>query len=306
MSHHKHQSQSYKLSARERENQKSRDEQLSEWSTLVATTIACFITDAPSIVISNWAKNNITVSRDSSKIGVEVEFGLKDVPAGDYNIAKQFIETLKPSELLKWCFGEGMGDLVAIPATIAIQRNVPEVMATVEKGLEAIAGANFRDASEKAAKAWAKKHDVSMFSEEYHDYKEQHYANAMTKTAQECVWTGISMAVGIAAQKWAAPKVAEAGKSNDFLSKNLPTSFFDEWSEDESIPTLIFSSAIGKAITLGAMTVPRMVAPRQSEKLDHKLTEWIEHHISTPTNNIMDALLGSKVAREESIDSHRD
>ncbi len=260
-----------KLSARQREQQKTRREKQEDVANLISHTFLCFLTDAPSMALNSWVEKNVTAGfdKDTRQAHFNVDFSAsKDSTSVGEALKDQF----HPNNIGCWLFGEGIGDIVAIPATIAVQRFAPEVMDVLEKPLEGMFGGVYRQSAEARANRWADKHNIMRGSEEYLAYQERHYRKDMERLPQTFVWSAISMVAGALAQQHIAPLVNE------------------QWREEKSFNKIILSSVLGKAVTGVAANAPRVLAPELAEKGDH----FVREHIAEPTTEIFEHILGTK------------
>ncbi len=276
------------LTARQKERQKSDKEKLSDWSNLISHTIACFITDPPSLIANNWAKQHISFEKNGKGFSASVDFSSKtNLENEPSNVWEAFMHHLEPNNLLKWGLGEGIGDMTAIPLTIAVQRTAPEVMHGLEKTLEIVVGPYYKEAANKAADQWAHRHNVMIGSQEHYEHAQDYYRQNMRQLSQAFVWTAISMVAGAYAQKHLAPNIARTAHHNEMIHQNFPK-LFQGWEQEESIPKLIAASIVGKLITLGAVNIPRLAFPDTIQHAEHELTEFIERKITSPTNKIIE------------------
>lgn len=252
------------------EHNKTEDEKLQDWAYLITHTLTCFITDAPSIWAMGWAQKHLPIP------GAEPEASEPD--SGDGNLLqKGWNDMFGATRLKEWAFGEGIGDLVAIPATVGVQRFAPGFMKSLEKPLESVFGGAYQQSAQKAADEWAEENDVAKGSQAHADYKQAHYNKEIHHLPQAAVWTAISMAAGIAAQKHLLPYLTNG-----------------ELGQEEGYLELAGYSLIGKTITGIAANGPRMLWPETTNKLEHGITEATEHHITHP----MTRLLGGNVERD--------
>lgn len=242
----------------------SMQEKIDDLSFLIGHTVTCLLTDGPTVFASSWLQDRWNRKPLASSAG--------------------FLETMKEElssgKLKSWAIGEGLGDFVAIPATAAIQWAAPEAMNSIRKPLESLFGSIYEHSAEKGAKRWAEKHGVVEGSKEYQEHKQMHYDKEMRHLPQAFVWTAISIAAGIAAQKM------------------IPSQYLDG-NQSESFGKLLAISLGGKAITGLAANTPRVIAPDTTDKIEHAMHELTEHIVKRPTKNALNDIVKFDRVREK-------
>jgi hypothetical protein len=254
------------MNARQKERHKSQKDKLDDLSYLITHTITCFATDAPSLLAQSWVQTHFSAFKEDGKFGLQINLNAQAKDGEPKNIIEAFHHQF--ANIGEWIFGEAVGDIVAIPVTVALQRTAPEVMNAIRQPLEVLAKPFYKQAAEKQAQHWAKKHDVPVFSEEFDNYKQTQYESEMQKLPQAFVWTVVSMVAGAAAQKHLAPMMN-------------PT-----WGNDGSYADIIAASVIGKTITAVAANAPRVAFPEAT----HEMDEFIRKHVATPTTQVIDSV----------------
>lgn len=155
-----------KLPAREKENIKTNEQKNDDWAFVLSHMFTCLATDfAP--VIANYIQKQNT---------------------GENN-------------LLQHLGGEIIGDLAAVPATVAVQRLSPEVTDLIRKTSEPLFKPFYEFSANNSAKKWAENNDIKLYSKEFNDYKEQKYEDAMSKLPLQVIWTVLSVAINVGVQK---------------------------------------------------------------------------------------------------------
>lgn len=103
--------------------------------------------------------------------------------------------------LKHWVIGEAIGDIGAVPITIAMQRYAPEFMEWLNTGMESIFGSRYEKSSQKAAITWALKNHIDPSSPEIKRYGNELYHHEVRHFGQAAVWTVASIGLNIASQK---------------------------------------------------------------------------------------------------------
>jgi len=114
------------------------------------------------------------------------------------------------SSFRDWMIGEGVGDFVAVPVTVAIQNHAPRMVNGVRKVMETSFGWAFKKSARREARVWARENAVAADSKEAKDKEQEIYRYELEHLPQAAVWTATSMALNIATQK-VAHKYMPAG-----------------------------------------------------------------------------------------------
>lgn len=109
---------------------------------------------------------------------------------------EHFFEHLK-----EWFTGEIVGDLGAVPVTIAAQRMAPGFMQTLNSGMETILGPAYRWGAQRAARHWAQEQGIAEDSPEFKAHARQLYDNEVSHLSQAAVWTLAAFVLNVATQK---------------------------------------------------------------------------------------------------------
>lgn len=228
---------------------------------LVTHTVSCFVTDIPTAMMSNWMQQHSDYDAGSRTLSFSPTTIINQTGGEAHHHGDGgALQHLFGGHFKEWLVGEGVGDLVAIPATMAVQTFAPDMMSELRKPLEALFGAYYLQAAERVADRWALKHGVEIGSEAHYERRMAHYNKEMDLLPQSFVWTVVSMAVGIAAQKYVMPGInKEWGNSEEPLGKMLAI------------------SVAGKILTGIAANGPRLMWPDATDRLEHKMQKISKH-----------------------------
>lgn len=180
--------------------------------------------------------------------------------------------------LCSWFIGEAVGDVGAVPVTIAFQRLAPGFMATVGHKLENAFGPHFRKGARRAAKEWALEHGVAPDDPRVKEREERFYRYEMDHLPQAAVWTVSSIGLNVGAQK-VLPVLTHSELGN----------------KQATIGELLLFKSIGAAVAAGALFTARSASPR----LAHKWDGWMAEHVFSPAEEAVNHLLGIKTPKRE-------
>jgi hypothetical protein len=164
----------------------------------------------------------------------------------------------------KWMAGEIIGDVAAVPATIAVQRLFPSGMHIVRQGMEFALGPLFHDGARHAAKRWALKEGLSARSDEARAKAAELYENEVSHLPQALMWTVSAIAINLASQKW-------------MLGNR------DSWKN------LLIAKGAGSSITSGLLVGMRGTSPDLAEAFDEFNTSNVIDEISFDAQRLMGA-----------------
>ncbi len=252
----------------------SKEETLDDLGFLVNHTITCLVTDVLEAPIKTWW----TAKRNPEKAVEQV---------GILESAKQIFSK---GGLASWAVGEGAGDILAIPATLSIQKYAPEVMDKLRELLEPLLQKPYLYSAQKAADVWAEKHDIAIGSGEYREYAKNHYEKEMRHAPQAFVWTAMSLAIALPIQKHALPKLVD--KVEDmlpWLEKNASWAYETVSEtleslgnhENQSYLNLLKDSIMGKTITYATANMSRLMFPQTTDHFEHEI-----HELFAPDNKL--------------------
>lgn len=242
-------------------------EELDDLGFLINHTITCLITDIIELPIKSWW----TSARHPEK---------NDAPTGIWETAKQKLST---GGLLAWAVGEGLGDMLAVPATLSVQKYAPELMNKIGELLHPVLDKPYRASAQKAADIWAKEHEVAIGSVEHHEYAQHHYDKEMRHAPQAFVWTAASLAIALPIQKHALPKIVD--KLEELLPQleqqaphwvhHAASATLENLGEHEnqSYLKLLQGSILGKTLTYAGASMPRLMFPQSTDRFEHTIHE---------------------------------
>lgn len=119
----------------------------------------------------------------------------KLTPADSFGRAgKKFVHTSA-----QWLMAEAIGDIGAVPVTIALQRHAPGFMHWLRGPSEWATGWMFRSTTTKAARQWGDKHGFAADSQEVKGRQQELYQYEMNHMPQMAVWTVTSIAMNFGA-----------------------------------------------------------------------------------------------------------
>ena len=186
----------------------------------------------------------------------------------------------------KWFLSEGIGDLGAVPITVAIQRNFPGFMSVISRGMEFLMGPFFRIGAHFASQRWAKKHGIDPQSPERKAKAQQFYQHEVDHLGQAYVWTITSSLLNMVAQKslfkgtwWGVTKGIFAATTASWFAvvggRSLFPDAFERWDDITSKRVFIpAGKGIGKVFGVNPDVIEEvarekaelMAAPKTPEK----------------------------------------
>lgn len=138
--------------------------------------------------------------------------------------------------------GEIIGDFVAVPLTIAVQRLFPNFMHGLRNLLEPLFGWAFRLGANHTAHIWAKKQGLASDAPEVVAHADAIYEHEMSHLPQAAMWNMFAYPIGAVAQK-----IGGHGSSYAHIFK---------------------SKLVGAAVSNGLLIGGRMMAPGTAEQWD--------------------------------------
>lgn len=219
-------------------DKKSRSEQFA--SDLIYTlnhAIVCGTTDIIDPFIGNWTEH---------KFGkrVSITFHNHDDHDGghghehhDHHHKESAFGNLK-----EWIVGEAVGDVGAVPATLAMQYVAPSVMNGIRTLTEPVLGGLFWWASGRNARHWGYEHGFEPNSPEVQARREEIYEHEVSHLPHAFLWTGFAAAGNVMTQKLMTPH--------------------------RYVSDMIKGKAAGSIGTLVTVLALRTLAPKTVEKID--------------------------------------
>ena len=215
-------------SAREWEHRKSRDEKQDETAYVFGHMVTCLATDP----VTGPVASSFTQRFISGKAHVKEHFE-----------------------------GEFLGDIVAVPVTIAIQRFLPEVTGMIRGALEPVATPFYRFSALRETTAWAKRHGVSRESDAFKEHQDRLTDYELKKIPLQATWTLTSLAFNVAGQK----------------------AFFGN---PHSAGEIALSVSIGSLATLMLQNATRVLTPELAHGVDHQIKEHVVKPVTQVVNRI--------------------
>ena len=138
--------------------------------------------------------------------------------------------------------GEIIGDFVAVPLTIGVQRFFPNFMNGLRKIFEPLLGWAFRGGANRTARHWGKEHGLAEDAPEVKTHAEEIYEHEVSHLPQAVVWNMFAYPIGAVAQKMGG--------------------------HGRSYPEILKSKLVGAMVSNGILIGGRMLAPGAAQKWD--------------------------------------
>ena len=145
--------------------------------------------------------------------------------------------------------GEIIGDVVAVPLTIGVQRLFPNFMNGLRNLLEPLVGWAFRGGANRTARNWAQSQGLAADAPEVKSYAEEMYQHEMSHLPQAVVWNMFAYPIGAVVQK--------------------------KTGHNRSYPEILKSKAVGAVVSNGLLIGGRMMAPGLAQKWDAAMGERV-------------------------------
>jgi hypothetical protein len=142
----------------------------------------------------------------------------------------------------EWAIGEAVGDIGAVPLTLAVQHFTPGVMEGIQRGVEPIVGGLMRRRAERAAERWADKHGIARDAEDVVTRARELYQYEIRHLPQMVMWTISSCLINYGVMKARNPAM--------------------------ELGTFAKGKVAGAAITAGLVFGARTLAPDKAHKWD--------------------------------------
>mgnify|MGYP000170839661 CR=1 FL=1 len=173
---------------------------------------------------------------------------------------------------LAWLAGELVGDIGAVPVTLAMQRYFPGFMQGIQTATQPLLGPIFRHGADKRARKWALEQGIALDdprvkakADEVFQYEVDHLPQAFT-------WTASSIAINIASQRWM------------FGNNHVP----------------LWVLGVSKGVATAASAVALLGARSLFPDVVHKSDTWASKHIIQPSMRA----LGLKMGGAEKTPEH--
>lgn len=182
-----------------------------------------------------------------------------------------------------WLISEAIGDLGAVPVTMAFQRYTPGFMQSIRNGLEPVIGGTFRKNTERAAISWGMKHGKKASSDEVQEYGHQLYEYEMRHMPQMAVWTVSSVILNFGAMQ--------------LLHKINPKEFDHITPKD-----FMIGKSVGASMTAGLMLTIRGLTPGGA----HKWDQTVGKHVILPVTKTVGKAFGVKSSDVDAFEKNRE
>jgi hypothetical protein len=219
------------LSAREQEDQKSDKDRSDDWSYTLSHMTTCLLTDPFTPFLAAFLQKKATGR----------------------------------SNTLEHLEGEFLGDVMAVPITIGVQRFAPEVTQSIRNVIEPLARGAYQKGATQAAESWAHQRHISEDSPEFYAYQQQQYEYEMSRLPLQLLWTTTSVLGNVASQK--------------ILFNN-----------QEKMTDVLWAVGVSAGVTLGIQNIGRIFMPEAMHWVDNVASNYavkpINDHIVTPITRI--------------------
>lgn len=154
--------------------------------------------------------------------------------------------------LTHWVIGEAVGDIGAVPLTLAMQHYTPGIMRGIQNVTEPLLSKPFHWSADRYSRKWAYENGFDANSPEARARAQELYTHEVDHLPHAFVWTGSAAGLNILTQKAIGSKGATSH--------------------------LIAGKALGSIGTLGLVLLFRSLAPGKVQQLD----DWNTKNIAEP------------------------
>lgn len=177
-----------------------------------------------------------------------------------------------------WVVGEAIGDIGAIPTTLALQHYAPWAMDGIQTVTEPFLGPLFKWSSERYARQWAYEQGLPDNAPEVRARQQELYKHEVEHLPHAFVWTGAAAGLNIASQK--------------YITRSKATI--------DSIALGKLSGSVGTLITVLGL---RSILPHKVEQID----EWNAKNIAEPATRWVSKRFGiSEDTVDKVLDEERE
>lgn len=265
------------ISASEREQNKTERQKAEDIAYTINHALVCFATDVIDPFVAAWSQKNLGTTLHTSFCNKTHDHGNghhdhKAHEPHHHHHKKQKThghhhhhhENITFGGALKhWFVGEALGDLGAVPVTIAFQRLTPGFMEWVGQGMETVLGPLYKQGAMQAAKNWGRQNGMLPDSPEVKRHGDELYRHEVAHFGQVAVWTFSSVGLNIASQKY-------------LTGNRLPVSY------------MLLYKTLGAATTAALLMGGRAFIP---EKF-HAWDSWTSDNIFKPASTTIGKLFG--------------
>ncbi|MEZ5691215.1 MAG: hypothetical protein R3D71_06085 [Rickettsiales bacterium] len=271
-----------------REKMKSEKEKAKDIAYTINHALVCATTDIIDPFVAAWSQKNLGKKLHTSWCNFTHDHShdLSDNHAHshhDHNNRHKHIHKCDAhhpcdekatfgGSLKHWIIGEAIGDIGAVPVTIAFQRFTPKFMDWLNDSMEKVLGNQYKNSARIAAKKWAKNSGINNNSLKIKEYENEIYNYEVKHFGQAAVWTVASVGLNIASQK--------------FITGNKhPVSY------------LLLYKSLGAATSASILLGGRAYMP---EKF-HSWDKWTADNMFSPATKTIGKLFGVKEKEVENI-----
>lgn len=165
--------------------------------------------------------------------------------------------------------GEIIGDMAAVPMTIAVQRTLPNMMNGIRKLCEPVFGWAFRAGATRNAQRWGKDQGLTADAPEVKAHAEASYQHEVSHLPQAVVWNMFAYPIGAVAQK-----MGGHGRSYGEIFK---------------------SKLVGGVVSNSLLIGGRMLAPDAAQKWDRVMGE----NVFSPVSKTVASILGVDTTQKQ-------
>lgn len=283
-------------SATEREKNKTDRQKAEDIAYTINHALVCFATDVIDPFVAAWSQKHLGTTLHTSFCNKTHDHGHQEHPTsnhhqdhhhhahcnhGHHHAEHHQPPSTKPQSpkhhddhnhheditfggaLKHWFVGEALGDLGAVPVTIAFQRFTPGFMEWLGQGMETALGPLYKRGAMQAAKDWARQNGMSPDAPEVKIHGDELYRHEVAHFGQVAVWTCASVGLNIASQKYVT-------------GNHLPVS------------CMLLYKTLGAATTAALLVGGRSFFP---EKF-HAWDGWTSENIFKPATTTVSKLFG--------------
>lgn len=173
-----------------------------------------------------------------------------------------------------WAVGEALGDIGAVPLTILVQRQLPQMMHGIRSLLEPVMGGMFRAGADRSAQAWALKNGLASDVQATKAKADEIYEHEVSHLPQALMWNVFSFPINIASQRMMGNKAG--------------------------LGTLVAGKTFGALVSNTMLIGGRAVVPEAA----HRWDRWSSKHLIIPTSRIVGGMVGIDGKVMEKAASH--
>lgn len=183
------------------------------------------------------------------------------------------------TEAKSWIIGEAVGDLGAVPFTLAVQRLFPSFMQGIRQLAEPVIGGTFKRNAMRSAVDWGASHGLAADAPEVQRYGHELYEYELSHIGQMATWTVSSVGLNYATMQ--------------VMNKLAPASY-----AHVSLRNFMAGKSIGAGITAGLVLGVRGLSPRYA----HAWDQTVGKHVVVPVTKTIGRIFG---VRDEDIEAYQ-